>query len=129
MELRHQLTSNFYKPALRQLKKRVCEIQVFFTVGGWNANLNKIPFLRPQCANVISVSDEKLHEFDIICPARSQPHARSHLVYEPTASRLFLFESLTFHCLNIRSTLILLEPMEESRREVWDLWRSLPGPT
>ena len=40
----------------------------FFTKGG--VNLKKILILRPKVGGVNSVSGEKLHDFEIICPAK-----------------------------------------------------------
>ena len=40
----------------------------------WGADLKKIPFLRPKIRSENTVSGEKLHDFEIICPARGGNH-------------------------------------------------------
>ena len=56
---------------VRRLLKKGKRISVFFSTGeGGGANHKKIQIWRPN-----SLSDETLHEFAIICPAR---RVRSH---------------------------------------------------
>ena len=51
---------------VRRLLKKGCEFKGFYKGG---ANLKKILILRPIVGGVNSVSGEKLHDLEIICPA------------------------------------------------------------